>query len=180
MARLPNPTSQLDPEARRLYDAMAAKRGRIDGMYATMFHHPALVEHVSNLGTYLRFGATLPGDIRELTILIVSRRLAVPYEWIKHIGPAQAAGLSDAVIAAVREEKDLSTFSPLYPKILSLVSTVLAEQNLPPDLQTELETALGIKGVLELVILVGFYRMIAAFIQAFDVPLPADAHFNSF
>ena len=180
MARLPDPTSQLDPKALQLYEAMAAKRGRIDGMYATMFHHPALVEHVSNLGTYLRFGATLPGDIRELAILIASRRLAVPYEWVKHTIPAKAAGLSDAVLEAIREEKDLSAFSPLYPKISSVVTSVLAEQNLPAPLQTELETALGIKGVLELVILVGFYRMIAAFIQAFDVPLPADARFNSF
>lgn len=180
MARLTDPVSQLDPEARRLYDAMAAKRGRIDGMYATMFHHPALVEHVSNLGSYLRFGATLPSDIRELAILISSRRLSVPYEWVKHLAPAKAAGLSDAVIEAIRNENDLSPFSALYPKIHTVVTTVLAEQSLPENLQTELEPALGVKGVLELVILVGFYRMIAAFIQAFDVPLPADAHFNSF
>ncbi len=175
MARLPDPTAALDPEARKLYDAMAAKRGRIDGMYGAMFNHPALVEHVADLGTYLRFGATLPGEIRELAILLAARRLAVPYEWVKHVPPAEAAGLSADVIEAVLQEKDLGAFSPLYPKIAQAVSIALAEQSLPTDLQARLEQELGLKGVLELVILVGFYRMIAGFIRAFDVPLPADA-----
>lgn len=175
MARLPDPTATLDPEARKLYDAMAAKRGRIDGMYGAMFNHPALVEHVADLGTYLRFGATLPGEIRELAILLAARRLGVPYEWVKHVPPAEAAGLSADVIEAVRQEKDLGAFSPLYPKIAQAVSIALAEQSLPADLQARLEQELGLKGVLELVILAGFYRMIAGFIRAFDVPLPADA-----
>ena len=34
---------------------------------------------------------------------------------------------------------------------------------------------MGIKGVIELVVLVGFYRMIAGVIFSFDVPLPEDA-----
>jgi len=172
MARLPDPTAALDPEARKLYDAMAAKRGRIDGMYGAMFNHPALVEHVANLGTYLRFGATLPGEIRELAILLAARRLGVPYEWVKHVPPAEAAGLSAEVLEAIRQERELGAFSPLYPKVGQAVSIVLAEQSLPADLQAGLEKELGLKGVLELVILVGFYRMIAAFIRAFDVPLP--------
>lgn len=172
MARLPDPTANLDPEARKLYDAMAAKRGRIDGMYGAMFNHPALVEHVANLGTYLRFGATLPGEVRELAILLAARRLSVPYEWVKHVPPAEAAGLSAEVLEALRQEKPLDAFSPLYPKIAQAVSIVLAERSLPADLQADLEKELGLKGVLELVILVGFYRLIAAFIRAFDVPLP--------
>ncbi|MFO1463524.1 MAG: carboxymuconolactone decarboxylase family protein [bacterium] len=172
MARLPDPIPQLDPEAKHLYEAMAAKRGRIDGMYGAMFNHPALVEHVANLGSYLRFGATLPGPVRELAILLCARRLAVPYEWVKHVPPAEAAGLSPEVIEAVRLEQDLRDFSPLFPKTAQAVACVLAEQSLPADLQAELEAALGLQGVLELVVLAGFYRMIAAFIRAFDVPLP--------
>lgn len=175
MAKLPDPISKLDPQAKQLYDAMAAKRGRIDGMYAAMFNHPALVEHVAQLGTYLRFGATLPGEIRELAILLVARKQAVPYEWVKHVPPAEAAGLSPELIEAVRQERELSAFHPLYPKICQAVDIVLAEQSLPVNLQNDLEVKLGLKGVLELVILVGFYRMIAGFIRAFDVALPQDA-----
>ncbi|MCE9625354.1 MAG: carboxymuconolactone decarboxylase family protein [Deltaproteobacteria bacterium] len=175
MAKLPDPTGSLDPQAKKLYDEMLAKRGSLDGMYGAMFNHPALVEHVGQLGSYLRFEATLPGEIRELAILLVARRQKAAYEWVKHAPPARQAGLSEAVIEAVREEKDLSAFSPLYPKISQTVDLVLAEQSLPGALQSELEKTLGLPGVLELVILIGFYRMIAGFIFAFDVALPADA-----
>lgn len=175
MAKLPDPTASLDSQAQKLYDSMLAKRGSLDGMYRAMFNHPALVEHVGQLGSYLRFGATLPGDIRELAILLVARRQKAAYEWVKHAPPARQAGLSEAVIEAVRAEKDLGVYSPLYPKISETVDFVLAELSLPEALQSELEKTLGIPGILELVLLIGFYRMIAGFIFAFDVALPPNS-----
>jgi hypothetical protein len=36
-------------------------------------HHRALAEKVGDLGEFLRFGGTLPGDVRELAILITAR-----------------------------------------------------------------------------------------------------------
>ena len=42
----------------------------------------------------------------------------------------------------------------------------------PRDLQERLIGLVGMEGVIELVVLVGFYRMIAGVIFAFDVPLP--------
>ncbi len=175
MARLPDPIPELSPSARKVYEAMVAKRGRIDGMYGAMFNHPALVEQVGRLGTYLRFESSLPGAIRELTILLTARRQSVAYEWVKHVPPAKAAGLSEEIIAAVEQRKDLGPYSPLYAKISQVVDLVLAEQSLPQDLQYQLSKEFGIPGAIELVILVGFYRMIAGFIRAFDVPLPPDS-----
>ena len=41
-------------------------------------------EKVGDLGEYLRFGGTLPGDIRELAILITARSVNQAYEWVAH------------------------------------------------------------------------------------------------
>ena len=61
MARLPDPTSSLSPQARELYNRLTARRGRIDGMYRGLLNHPELTQHVSDLGSYLRFASgTLP------------------------------------------------------------------------------------------------------------------------
>ena len=70
MARLSDPLDALTPDARQVYDKITAKRGAVRGPFASLMHHPALAERVGDLGEYLRFGATLPGDIRELAILI--------------------------------------------------------------------------------------------------------------
>src|SRR5882762_6881702 len=66
MARLPDVLGSLDPAAQKVYERIAAKRGKIRGPYVPLMHHPALAERVADLGEYLRFDSTLPGDLREL------------------------------------------------------------------------------------------------------------------
>ena len=56
MARLPDPTAALSPEAQAIYDQLVGRRGRIDGMYRSLLNHPELTRQVSDLGTFLRFG----------------------------------------------------------------------------------------------------------------------------
>ena len=55
---------------------LVAKRRRIDGMYRSLFCHPDLIRHISDLGTLLaaRFGG-LAHALRELLILWVAREL---------------------------------------------------------------------------------------------------------
>ena len=43
------------------------------GPFAALIHHPPVAERVGDLGEYLRFGGTLPGDIREMAIIITAR-----------------------------------------------------------------------------------------------------------
>ena len=74
MAKLPDPLSTLTPDAKAVYDKITAKRGPMrGGPYASLMHDPGLAEKVGDLGEYLRFGGTLPGDIRELAILVTAR-----------------------------------------------------------------------------------------------------------
>ena len=52
---------------------------------------------------------------------------------------------------------------------------MLKRRSIPQAVQDELAAALGVQGVVELVVLCGFYEMIAGVIFAFDVPLPEGA-----
>src|SRR2546428_10923746 len=114
MARLPDPLDSLSPEAKRIYDKIARKRGAIRGPYAPLMHHPALTERVADLGEYLRFDATLPGDMRELAILITARHVAQPFEWVMHAPVATKEGLPDDVIERIRARGDLAALPPRY------------------------------------------------------------------
>ncbi len=169
MSRLPDPTSTLQGKDKQIYDDLVSRRGRIDGMYRTLLNDPELTEHVSNLGTYLRFQATLPGDIRECAILYGAHRMNVPYEWEKHQEPAVTAGLGPDVIEAIRQNKPLP--EPYCFAVLA-AEHALALESIPEDLQNHIIHLWSVKGLLELVVLAGFYRMIAGIINAFDVQLP--------
>lgn len=161
------------PAAAELYRELAARRGRIDGMYRSLLNHPELTRHVSDLGTYLRFGSgALPADLRELAILWVARQLNAAYEWVKHTPPAQAAGLSQELIEAVRTGREEGQLTETQNAVIDAAGCVLARRSLPQDLQDRLLARLGLQGLIELVVLCGFYQMIAGVIFAFDVPLP--------
>jgi 4-carboxymuconolactone decarboxylase len=175
MAKLPDPLDALEPAARRVYEKITAKRGAVRGPFASLMHHPELAERVGDLGEYLRFNGTLPGDIRELAVLLTARALNQPYEWVAHAKIARAEGLPDEVIERVRTKGDLATLPSRLGRPARLVQHVLAYESIPRDLQDAMQRELGITGLMELVILAGHYRLIAGVLFAFDTPLPDGA-----
>ncbi len=172
MARLSDVIGPLGPDAQKTHDKIVAKRGAIRGPYAPLMHHPALAERVADLGEYLRFEGTLPGDIRELAILMAARAVGQPFEWVMHAPIARQAGLPDDVIERVRTRQDLSALPPRYADAARLVQHVLTRESVPQALQDRVQGALGVTGVIELVVLAGYYPLIAAVLFSFDVPLP--------
>jgi len=173
MAKLPDPLSTLTPDAKSVYDKITAKRGPMrGGPFASLMHHPALAEKVGDLGECLRFGGTLPGDIRELAILITARSVNQAYEWVAHARIARTEKLPDDVIERVRARGDLSTLPPRLARAARVVQHVLAFESIPQALQDEVQRELGVTGLIELVTLAGQYRLIAGVLFAFDTPLP--------
>jgi 4-carboxymuconolactone decarboxylase len=172
VARLPDPLGTLTPEARRIYDKIAAKRGGVRGPFAALMCHPALAERVGDLGEFLRFGGTLPGDIREMAILIAARSVSQAYEWIAHAKIARQEKLPDDVIERIRSRGDLGALPERYALPARVVQQALAYESIPADLQAAVQKDLGLTGLLELVTLAGQYRMIAGVLFAFDTPLP--------
>jgi 4-carboxymuconolactone decarboxylase len=176
MARLPDPTASLSPEGRMLYNQLVSKRGRIDGMYRSLLNHPELTHRVSDLGAFLRFGSgSLPAQVRELIILWLAREVKAAYEWVKHEPPARAAGLSDPAIEALRAGREPPGLDETQRTAIAVARCALELRDIPGDLQAQCIDQVGMFGLIELVILVGFYRMIAGVIFAFDVPLPEGA-----
>jgi 4-carboxymuconolactone decarboxylase len=175
MAKLADPIDALPPEAKRVYEKIAAKRGAVRGPFASLLHHPELAERVGELGEYLRFGGTLPGDVRELAVLVTARAIDQPYEWVAHAKIARREGLPDDVIERVRTRGDLSTLPPRLARAARVVHHVLACESIPRALHDEVEQELGLGGLMELVVLVGHYRLIAGVLFAFDTPLPDGA-----
>ena len=175
MAKLPDPLDALAPDARRVYEKITVRRGAVRGPFASLMHHPVLAERVGDLGEYLRFAGTLPGDIRELAVLVTARAIDQPYEWVAHAKIARAEGLPDDVIERVRSRGDLSALPPRFAGPARVVQHVLAFESIPRDLQDALQRELGITGLMELVILAGHYRLIAGVLFAFETPLPDGA-----
>lgn len=167
---------RLTPEQAARLEAMRTERGRLDGLYETLFLYPELADQVRAFGELMRFRGVLPGDLREAVILLVANETRSAYEWSKHEPPAREAGLPQLAIEALRAGRyDDSALTNLQRDVLVVAGAALRVESLPAAAQERVVDALGVEGLLEAILLAGWYRAVAGLLVGVDVPLPADA-----
>jgi 4-carboxymuconolactone decarboxylase len=173
MTRVPEPTrDQLDAEGRAVYDRIAQTRGAARGPYGVLLYHPALCERVAALGEQLRFRSGLPGADRELAILAAGRESEAPYEWAAHEPIALREGTRPEAIAVVRDGRATHGLRTREALIVDTVRAVYRAHRLTADEFVRADAELGRQGLIELVTLAGYYGMIAAVLNTFEVDLP--------
>jgi len=169
VGKLPDPTERLDDADRAEFQRMSDVRGEgtLGEVYVAMWNNPSVARLVGQLGEHLRYHGVLPNDVRELVILYFARKSDLLYEWAHHVAPARAAGLSDAVIDALSSGRTPDDLRSDQLAALGAVDAVLAGSSIPDDVQR----SFGPSGAVELVALVGLYRLIAAVVTSFDIAL---------
>jgi len=173
MTRIPEPNrDQLDARGRAVYDSIAESRGALRGPYGVLLYHPDLCERVAALGALLRFRSGLPGADRELAILTAGREAEAPYEWAAHEPIALREGTRPEAIAVVRDGHATSGLHAREAVIVDTVRAIYRAHRLTPEEFARADAELGRQGLVELVTLAGYYGMIAAVLNAFDVDLP--------
>jgi alkylhydroperoxidase family enzyme len=176
MTRVPEPTrDELEPETQAIYDQIAGTRGWVGGPFGVLLHHPPLCERVAALGEQLRFRSGLPGADRELAILTVGRELEAAYEWYAHEIIGRREGTRPEAIAAVRDRLPTAGLTAREALIIDTVRALFRARRLTRAEFARAEAELGRRGVVELVTLAGYYGMVGAILNAFDVDLPPGA-----
>lgn len=168
----------LPADARALYETMAARRKAhgegFGGPYLALLNHPELARRVEELGFYLKFEGALPRTIYQFIVLTVAHATGAGFEWHDHIAHARAAGLPDAVIDCIGSDRP-EALPPPYALAQATLAKTLAWQAVPDELQARAAAEWGKRGLVEIVVLSGFYQMFAAINQGFDIKPPPAA-----
>lgn len=179
MPRIPLPALRedlTDDAERSVWDSVVAgPRGRVIGPLRAAIHAPELARAWSSLGESLRFGTSLGKRLSELAIIVTGRRWSAQVEWFVHAQAAADAGLEPEVIAAIRDGHPPSFTQPADALIYDYARLLLRDGAVPAPLHARVTERFGIKGVVELTALVGYYSMVAMTLNAHDVPLPDGA-----
>ena len=174
MPRLPVlKRDQLDPEAQAVWDRWVATRGAVSGPSAFLMHYPELAKRVGELGAHLRYNGVLAAADRELAILTAGREVEAAYEWAAHEPLGVQAGVSKDAIEVLRHQKTTDTLEPREALIIDLVRELYRDHTITSDVYTLAERTFGRKGVIELVVLAGYYGLIGYVLNAFEAELPA-------
>jgi len=175
MSVLDMSVATLSPQAKALFEQMAMRRKSkgegFGGPYLALLNHPELARRVEELGFFLKFEGALPRPIYQFIVLTISRSTGAAYEWHDHIAHARAAGLPEAVIDCIGAG-NTAALPPPYSLVHAILEKTTAWQVVPDDLQAEAAALWGKHGLVEIVVVSGFYQMFAAINQGFDIRPP--------
>ena len=174
MSLLSMDPTKLSPEGRALFATMTAKRKArgegFGGPYIALLNHPELARRVEELGFFLKFEGALPRPIYQFIVLTVAHATGSEFEWHDHLQHARAE-LPQEVIDCIRTGR-----TEALPHAYALLSTILARtlawRPVPDDLQARAVAEWSVEGLVEIVVLSGFYQMFAAINQGFAIKLP--------
>lgn len=167
-----DPVRDPDPEQRELLGkGMSTDSGRPLNIFGTMVHHPTLMKRFNVLGGLFMTRSVLPPRLREIVILRVADRTDCQYEWHQHVRIARECGVEQDEIELVRNDDTSSAevWTPLERAVLAFTDDVLDDDRAGDDTWSNLADQMSDAQLLELTMLIGFYRMTAAFLNTVQV-----------
>ncbi len=173
MGRIPLPGREaLSPEQLAVYDAVVSgPRGTIIGPLRAAIHSPALARRWSALGESLRFQTTLPKRVTELAIIVTGRRWTSQVEWWVHAKAALEAGIPAAAIAAIQV-----CGAPMLGAddliVYEFARHLQEGGQAPLPVYRAVEARWGVRGVVELTAVIGYYTMVSMTLNNHEIPLP--------
>ncbi|MDQ2649671.1 MAG: carboxymuconolactone decarboxylase family protein [Actinomycetota bacterium] len=153
--------------------------GRVSGtgppnLFLTLGRHRPLFRGWLHFAGRLMPGGKLPRRETELVILRVAHLRSCGYEFDHHVHLGAKAGVTPSDVDRVREGPAANGWSPREAAILGAVETLHHQQDLPDPQWDSLRAQLSEREIIELVMLVGHYEMLATAIGALRIQ--PDAH----
>lgn len=177
MARVPTVTQDMVPEEfREAFEELTKDTGGTisGGPNSITVNSPEMARRRSRLTSYLRYESAFPNRIRELAILATARNFDCPYIWNAHASDARDAGVSDAIIDAIRDRQPLPPMADDERAIVNFCNEFYKNHRVSAStFQIALEQ-FGVQHLVELTALMGHYSQTAFFLNAFEVDLPED------
>jgi 4-carboxymuconolactone decarboxylase len=174
MPRIPLfPTETMDAAQRAVLDRIVSgPRGRIQGPLRAALHNPELADKWQALGALLRYGTSLQPRLSELAILVTGRACESPFEWHAHRLEAEKAGIEAPVIEALLAQQEPPGLSQDEVAVWRYAVELNRHNSVSDATHAAATARLGVKGVVELTALIGYYTMVAMTLNCQEIPLP--------
>ena len=176
MARVPFATREsMSPEGQQVWDDIQNSRGGVQPNYAALLNNPQAAGSFAHLGGYVRFETPLDARVKALAILTAAREASGHYVWTVNQRGAKAAGLSDEIIAAIREYRAPTGLEPKDAVVVQFVLELLRQHRISDATFESVRAQVGDAGIVDILIVVAYYHGLAHSLQALAVELPEGA-----
>ena len=185
MSRLRTIThEQLNPVQQQIWEQVTNGRrvggagfvgpdGGLRGPFNALLHTPSVGLSAASLGEALRYDTSLDRRLLELATITVGARWRSNFEWAVHARLAVEAGVAAEVVEAVGDQRD-----PVFERadeavVHRFTVELLHTGRVAVQTYDDALALLGDRGVVELVILAGYYCAICFALNTFEVGPPA-------
>ena len=146
--------------------------GVTGGPFGVWLHSPGFGSPAQELGAHCRFGAALPRDVSEFAIILTAKRWRAQFEFWAHARIAIQEGIPESVVEAVRTGAPLELDRPDLALVHRLVSEYFETSRVSDNTFQEALETFGETGLVDLVGTVGYYGLVSATLNVFEVELP--------
>ncbi len=164
---------RLTPEQKAMVEhLLAGERGGMNGPFNVTLRSPEMGDLAQKLGAQLRFHSSLPNRLNELAILMTARFWTAQYEWSAHKKNALAAGLSPAVVEAIRDGKRPSPMQPDEEAVYNFGDELLRTRQVSDAAFKGVVDKFGERGAVDLTGVMGYYCFVSMMLNIDRYPLP--------
>jgi len=173
MTRVPYATREkMDATGQAIWDDIETSRGGVARNYAALLNNPQASAAFIGLGTYARYDNPMDPRIKALAVLTAAREACGHYVWTVNQPAAKDAGLSDDVIAAIREYRAPNGLEPNDAAIVQFMIELLRQHRISDATFEAVRAMVGDAGVVDILVVTGYYHTLAHALNALDVDLP--------
>ena len=166
------PEKQTDAQKKAAQEFRGERMTDVFGPFVPLSRSPQLMMDAARMGTYLRFGNTLPRALSEFAVILQARRWTQEYEFYIHAGDARTAGLPEEIIQAVVEGRRPEKMTDEQEIIYEFGRELNDNHGVTDRTYARAVGRFGEQGVIDLVGVNGFYSLISMALNVGRTPLP--------
>ena len=168
------PVASMSPEMRDAYEFTKRLRGLVPGPHRIWLANPELSKTIVPIGGYYQKRSTLTKTEIEIVTQITTARWMSAYASYEHekIGEEQGhlpAATMERMVAGL----PVSFEDPRQAVVYELASALVTPRIVPLGLYRRAKVLIGDAGVVDVAVLIGWFTMVSATLNAFDVPADA-------
>jgi 4-carboxymuconolactone decarboxylase len=137
-----------------------------------LLRSPVLAERMRKVGEYLRFESAIPKRLNEFAILITARTWTAQYEWYAHLRLALKEGLDPLIGEELAQGQRPSKMKPDEEAVYEFCHELHTRHSVSDANYNAVLKLFGEQGVVDLMMVSGYYVMVAMALNVNRSPLP--------
>ena len=174
--RLPTipPAQYTEEQKQAAADFESARKVAVFGPFEPLMYSPQVMSQARAMGDYLRYKSAIGNTLSELVILITAREWTQGYEWSVHYPIALKAGIRKEVADDIAVGRRPTAMSPDEETVFDFTSELLRSKQVSDATFERAKSRLGMKGVVDMTGIVGYYTFLAMQLNVAQYPVAVD------